>query len=152
MITTRRGFLQALGIGAAAVAAETLVEPARKLWFVGSTAPVGSRIERVDFLVNPKMSHGIVECDGLVGVVSNEDLYDGYQFTGQKPEEFAAQLDALNARELSKLPDYGSLMKSRYQFPLTLPREHGVTYDVNGTAFCLEPVRLPMDLDPELYL
>src|SRR5690349_3524999 len=42
----RRDFLKALGVGAAAVVIE---EPVRKLWFVGSNAPVGSRIERVDY-------------------------------------------------------------------------------------------------------
>jgi len=52
---TRRGFLQALGIGAAAAALPALpetdpelLEPRRKLWAVPSNAPVGSRIERVD--------------------------------------------------------------------------------------------------------
>lgn len=45
---TRRGILKALGIGAAALAAEPILEPARKLWFVPSNAPVGSRIERLD--------------------------------------------------------------------------------------------------------
>lgn len=40
--TTRRGFLKFLGIGAAAAIIE---EPVRKLWFVGSNAPVGSRVE-----------------------------------------------------------------------------------------------------------
>lgn len=38
----RRDFLKALGIGTAALA----IEPARKMWFVPSTAPVGSRVER----------------------------------------------------------------------------------------------------------
>ena len=42
---TRRGMLKALGIGAAAALIE---EPVRKLWFVGSNAPVGSRIERLE--------------------------------------------------------------------------------------------------------
>ena len=40
----RRDFLKALGIGTAALA----IEPARKMWFVPSTAPVGSRVERLE--------------------------------------------------------------------------------------------------------
>lgn len=43
----RRDFLRALGLGAVAVAAEPLVEPVRRMWFVPSTAPVGSRVERL---------------------------------------------------------------------------------------------------------
>lgn len=42
---TRRGILKALGIGAAALALEPILEPQKKLWFVPSSAPVGSRIE-----------------------------------------------------------------------------------------------------------
>jgi hypothetical protein len=49
----RRGFLTALGIGATAVA----IEPVRKLWFVGSNAPVGSRGERVSW---SKVDDGLV--------------------------------------------------------------------------------------------
>ena len=45
---TRRGILKALGIGTLALAAEPILEPARKLWFVSSNAPVGSRIERAE--------------------------------------------------------------------------------------------------------
>lgn len=57
---TRRSFLTALGIGAAALAIE---EPVRKLWFVGSNAPVGSRIERAthhgdDYLALVELEHG----------------------------------------------------------------------------------------------
>lgn len=56
----RRGFLQLLGVGAAAVAVEPIIEPVRKLWFVGSNAPVGSRIERVDYSTSVMLSleHG----------------------------------------------------------------------------------------------
>jgi len=43
---TRRGVLGLLGLGSAGVAAEQLIEPVRKLWFVASNAPVGSRVER----------------------------------------------------------------------------------------------------------
>lgn len=55
--TTRRGFLKFLGIGAASAIIE---EPVRKLWFVGSNAPVGSRIESVayDFPVVSVNEHG----------------------------------------------------------------------------------------------
>jgi hypothetical protein len=43
---TRRSILKALGIGTAALALEPILEPvAKKIWFVPSTAPVGSRIE-----------------------------------------------------------------------------------------------------------
>ena len=38
----RRDFLKLLGVGTAALA----VEPVRKMWFVPSNAPVGSRVER----------------------------------------------------------------------------------------------------------
>lgn len=48
---SRRGFLGLLGLGAAGVAADQLIEPVRKLWFVPSNAPVGSRIERPEFIV-----------------------------------------------------------------------------------------------------
>jgi hypothetical protein len=50
---SRRGFLGLLGLGAAGIAAGELIEPVRKLWFVGSTAPVGSRIERYEFPAMP---------------------------------------------------------------------------------------------------
>jgi len=45
---TRRGILKALGLGAATLALEPILEPvAKKMWFVPSTAPVGLRIESV---------------------------------------------------------------------------------------------------------
>lgn len=44
----RRDFLRAMGVGALTAAAPALIEPERKLWFVGSNAPVGSRVERLD--------------------------------------------------------------------------------------------------------
>lgn len=53
MLATRRSILQALGIGTAALISEPLTQlteltqPRKKLWFVPSTAPVSSRIERV---------------------------------------------------------------------------------------------------------
>jgi len=66
---TRRGILKALGIGAAALAAEPILEPARKLWFVGSNAPVGSRIERVD----PEVSY-VLGTYALKLQLAQEDL------------------------------------------------------------------------------
>jgi len=46
---TRRSILKALGIGTAALALEPILEPvAKKMWFVPGTAPVGSRIERIE--------------------------------------------------------------------------------------------------------
>lgn len=63
--TTRRSFMKYLGVGAAAAIIE---EPVRKLWFVGSNAPVGSRIERVMFAGN------------ITPIPSDEELakYDGF--------------------------------------------------------------------------
>jgi hypothetical protein len=69
---TRRGILKALGIGAAVVAAEPMLstlEPVRKLWFVGSNAPVGSRIERVD----PEVSY-VLGTYALKLQLAQEDL------------------------------------------------------------------------------
>jgi hypothetical protein len=43
---TRRSLLSALGLGTAAL----IVEPVTKMWFVPSNAPVGSRIERPEFV------------------------------------------------------------------------------------------------------
>jgi hypothetical protein len=43
MLATRRSILKAFGIGAAGLILE---EPIRKMWFVPSNAPVGSRIEQ----------------------------------------------------------------------------------------------------------
>jgi hypothetical protein len=44
---TRRRFLTALGLGAAAAAVPAVLAPERKLWFVPSNAPVGGRVELV---------------------------------------------------------------------------------------------------------
>lgn len=41
----RRDFLRLMGLGAAA---PLLVEPVRRMWFVPSSAPVGSRVERLE--------------------------------------------------------------------------------------------------------
>jgi hypothetical protein len=41
--TTRRRFLSLLGLGAAAVGAEAVAEPVRRIWQVGRNAPVGER-------------------------------------------------------------------------------------------------------------
>lgn len=46
---SRRGFLKAMGVGAAAV----VIAPAPKLFFVPSNAPVGSRIEVIPADVQP---------------------------------------------------------------------------------------------------
>jgi hypothetical protein len=52
---TRRGILKALGLGAATLALEPILEPvAKKMWFVPSTAPVGSRVERLEAARNLK--------------------------------------------------------------------------------------------------
>lgn len=44
---TRRRFLSFLGAGIATAATPAIVEPVRKLFFVPSNAPVGSRVERL---------------------------------------------------------------------------------------------------------
>lgn len=48
MTITRRRFLSFLGAGIATAATPAIVEPVRKLFFVPSNAPVGSRVERFE--------------------------------------------------------------------------------------------------------
>lgn len=44
---TRRRFISFLGAGIATAATPAIVEPVRKLWFVPSSAPVGSRVDDI---------------------------------------------------------------------------------------------------------
>lgn len=68
---TRRGILKALGIGAAAALIE---EPVRKLWFVGSNAPVGSRIERPSSIFSdPVIGRGYREA---LDEIADQGAYD----------------------------------------------------------------------------
>jgi len=76
----RREFLKALGAGALAAAVPKLVqpepeivEPVRKLWFVPSSAPVGSRVERLGGVgITAKNAHDF----RLALKVTEEDLAD----------------------------------------------------------------------------
>jgi hypothetical protein len=90
---TRRTFLAALGIGAAAVAIE---EPVRRMWFVPSSAPVGSRVERLtrDPLDGPwprvyagrwEAGHGW-QMDGVQAAVKSR--YDAWARIGSRDTTF----------------------------------------------------------------
>jgi len=57
----RRDFLKVLGIGVLGTAAPVILEPERKMWFVPSSAPVGSRVER---LTAERTFAGLVPRDG----------------------------------------------------------------------------------------
>lgn len=54
----RREFLKAMGLGGLALVAPEIIEPERKLWFVPSNAPVGSRVERLGLGYNPAWDIG----------------------------------------------------------------------------------------------
>jgi len=82
---TRRGILKALGIGTLALAAEPILEPARKLWFVSSNAPVGSRIEQPvwepPFVIEEEVGSEAIDryiarTWSLKLQITEEDLYD----------------------------------------------------------------------------
>jgi hypothetical protein len=75
----RRDFLRLVGIGAAAVA----IEPARKLWFVGSNAPVGSRVERV----NAAIARGDLTFDDHVSHI--KEHYESWKRIGSTDLTFA---------------------------------------------------------------
>jgi hypothetical protein len=101
---TRRGILKALGIGSLALAAEPILEPARKLWFVGSNAPVGSRIERLDAATARAWS--------LKLNISEEDLEDSrfdelIRAAREMKKTMYAQLERDMARELRSQHLYG---------------------------------------------
>lgn len=92
----RRDFLKLLGVGAAAALIE---EPVRKMWFVPSTAPVGSRVERVD-----PMSDHVYLADGRR--VSAWDLGIGVDYGREGLVYRLTNSDEWFYRELSEEPRY----------------------------------------------
>jgi len=70
----RRNFLKAMGLGAAALWVE---EPVRKLWFVSSNAPVGSRIE------TPAFDRWVARSFALKLQIAEEDETDRNQLLNQ---------------------------------------------------------------------
>lgn len=107
---TRRGILKALGIGAAAAIIE---EPIRKLWFVPSTAPVGSRIEYLegygDDLEVPSpgghIDRMVARQWALKLELADEDLYDScYDGIIDAARRVQRTMYAEQRRELASLP------------------------------------------------
>lgn len=98
----RRGFLKALGIGALAAAAPELIEPVRKLWFVPSSAPVGSRVERLELGYDPTWD--IVDFGHPNRAVSVEMIDEVVDFG---PEQYAEMVSRDHADALQYM--YGGM-------------------------------------------